>query len=223
MAEGVTANFLEWYNSLISTLPSWAQNFLVLFALVLAIVIFCVFIWKFHKFISKKNILELNLGKYNISRHPFASKFFGVILYLLEYLIILPFLIFFWFSVFILLFLIFLTEDINLNQLLVVAAVLIASIRISSYIPRYGEKVAKEIAKLLPFNLLAFSLLTPNFFSIDRIVTHISQVPSLFDNILIYFLFIIALEMILRFFDFISTLFGHEDEFPKKYNQDDED
>lgn len=214
MAEDVIA-FSSWfsgaYNSFTATLPQWAQNFITLFFLAVLIVIYAVFIWKFYRFIATKNILKLNLNQYNRAEHPFFAKFLAGIFYLLEYIIILPFIIFFWFGVFTI-FLILLTENIEVSSLLIISATIIAAIRLTSYIPRYGENLAKEVAKLLPFTLLAISVLNPNFFSIERVIGHITQIPTFFNEIVIYLVFIIILEIILRFFDFIFTLFGLEEE-----------
>ncbi len=208
---GVGTWFLDVYNSFTATLPSWGQDFITLFFLAVLIAFYAWFIWKFYRFIATKNILDLNLNKYNTSEHPFFTKLLAGVFYLLEYIIILPFLIFFWFGVFTL-FLILLTENIELSNLLIISASAIAAIRLTSYIPKYGEKLAKEIAKLLPFTLLAVSVLNPNFFSVERVLTHLNSLPGFFNQIVVYLGFIILLEIVLRFFDFIFSLFGLEDE-----------
>ena len=82
----------EMMKSALNVLPeifnqSMALNVL-LFAVILAVV--SLFIWKFYRSTSKMNLIELNLSKYNQSEHPLAGKFFALILYLLEYIIIMP-------------------------------------------------------------------------------------------------------------------------------------
>lgn len=207
---GFGAGILEAYNSFLLLLPAWAQNFINLFLLVLLVVIYAVFVWKFYRFVAKKNIIGLNLRKYSRAEHPFFAKLIASGLYLIEYIIILPFLIFFWFAIFTL-FLIFLTENLEIGTLLIISATIIAAIRMTSY---YNEDLSKEIAKLLPFMLLAISLLSPNFFNFERIFSHFSELPNFFGNIAYYLLFIIILEVILRFFDFIFSLFGVGEEKP---------
>jgi len=90
----------------------------------------------------------------------------------------------------------------------------------TSYIPRYGEKLAKEIAKLLPFTLLAISLLEPGFFNFERVIEQLSQIPGLFRQILNFLAFIIALEILLRFFDFLFSLMGLEDPIEAKKREE---
>jgi hypothetical protein len=198
------------YQAFLSSLPELAQNFLSLFALVLLVSIYAVFIWKFYRFVATKNILKLNLSKYNREEHPKIAKLIAAGFYFLEYIIILPFLIFFWFTVFTL-FLIFLTEDLELSNLLLISATIIAAIRMTAY---YEGDLAKDLAKLLPFTLLGLSITKQGFFNIERILGNFEDLPLFFDQILIYLSFIIILEIILRFFEFISSIFK-EDSPPK--------
>jgi len=115
----------------------------------------------------------------------------------------LPFLIFFWFAIFTT-FLIFLTENLEIQNLLIISATIIAAIRMTSY---YNENLSKDLAKLLPFTLLAVSVLSPDFFNIERILSHFSRIPEFLNQIIIYLLFIVILEIVLRFFEFVFSLF----------------
>jgi len=115
----------------------------------------------------------------------------------------LPFLIFFWFAIFTT-FLIFLTENLEIQNLLIISATIIAAIRMTAY---YNENLSKDLAKLLPFTLLAVSVLSPDFFNIERILSHFSRIPEFFNQIIVYLLFIIFLEILLRFFEFVFSLF----------------
>ena len=202
-----TASIIEIYDLFIISLPTWAQNFVNLFFLILLVFLYAFFIWNFYRFIAKKNILGLDLNKYNKTDHPFFTKLFAGTFYFLEYLVILPFIIFFWFAVFTL-FLILLTDNLEVGTLLTVAAVIVAVVRLSCY---YKEDLAKDLAKLLPLTLLAVSLLNQNFFHVEKILNNFATIPSFFPKIIIYLAFIIILEAILRLFDFIFSLFGLED------------
>lgn len=204
VAGNFTTGILETYNSFISSLPPVSQNFINLFLLVLLVVIYVVFIWKFYRFVSKKNMFKLNLAQYNKYENTFFAKILNGILYLAEYIIVLPFLIFFWFSVFTI-FLTFLTETLEIKTILLISAMIIAAIRMTSY---YKEELSRELAKLLPFTLLALSLSNPKFFNIERIFGQLNSLPEFFSQIMYYFIFIIALETLLRFFEFIFSLFG---------------
>ena len=168
---------------------------------------YVLFIWKVHEFISKKNILELNLHKYNTSENSASTKFLAVGFYFLEYIIILPFLIFFWFVVFTLL-LMLLSSGQEVSQILVISAVVVAVIRMTAY---YNETLSKEIAKIFPFTLLAvFALELSTFIQseyIQTIIMRLTQIPSFFSQVFSYLIFILLLEMTLRFFEFIFSFF----------------
>jgi len=223
MAAGnFTSELVEAYNSFLSTLSQPAQSFINLFLLVLLVVIYSIFIWKFYRFISTRNILGLNLSQYNKSEHPLGTRLLAGGLYLAEYIIILPFLIFFWFSVFTI-FLIFLTENLELQTILLISVTIIAAIRMTSYIPNYGENLSKEIAKLFPFTLLAISLLNPSFFDFERVISHLSQLRGLFSVIFNYLIFIIILEIFLRFFEFLFSILGFEDVVEAKKREEKEE
>ena len=202
-----TDSIIEIYNAFISSLPIWAQNFVSLFFLIVLVFLYALFIWKFYRFIATKNIFGLDLNQYNKTSHPFFTKLFAGGFYFLEYIIILPFIIFFWFAIFTF-FLILLTDNLEIGTLLTVAAVIIAVVRLSCY---YKEDLAKDLAKLLPFTLLAIALLNQNFFNFEKILNNLSALPSFFNKIIIYLAFIIILEVVLRFFDFVFSLFGLEE------------
>jgi len=119
----------------------------------------------------------------------------------------LPFLIFFWFGIFTL-FLIFLTEGLDVQTILVISAVIIGAIRMTAY---YKEDVSKEVSKLLPFTLLAVSMTKSNFFNFESILGKVSEIPEFYHYIIYYLAFIIVLEIVLRAFDMIISLFHLEE------------
>jgi|SRR3989344_51061 len=210
-AEGVisnTGNFIsDLYKEFILQLGYFGK-FVNVFLLVFLVVLYSVFIWKLYRFIAKKDFLGLNLNQYNKSNNAFLTKLFTTLFFLLEYILISPFLIFFWFSAFTI-FLIFLTEGHTIASLLLISTVVISAIRMTSY---YSYDLSKDLAKLLPFTLLAISMINPNFFDTQRIFTQLNEIPLFLDNILFYLIFIIGLEILLRFFDFIISLFTSEEE-----------
>jgi len=206
------------YSSLIEALPVSVQKFIAFFIISLGIVIYAVFVWKFYKSVAKKNLIGLNLNKYNKSKHPQATKLIAGGLYLAEYALILPILIFIWFAVFTLL-LIFITENLTIQALLIISATVIAAIRMTCY---YNEELSRDIAKLIPLTLLATSLLNPQFFSVTRVFGLFAEIPSLFGEIGIYLFFIILLEVLLRAFDFLFSLFQIEDPIKKKKDEEKE-
>jgi len=202
VASSASFGISKIYQQFINSMPDYFGNFFGLLILVIVVFIYIIFIWKFYTFISKKNFLKLNSGEPKDAN----SKTIPKILYFLEYIILSPFVIFLEFIIFTT-FLILLTQNIAIKTIFLISATIIAVIRLSSY---YNEILAKDIAKLLPFTLLAIAITTPNFFNVERILTNLSQIPHSLDNVLIYLFFIFLLEATFRFFEFIFSLFGLE-------------
>jgi len=87
--ENLGIQLFEFYQEFIASLPPFAGNFFNFLILVLLVVIYSIFIWKFYKFIAKKNILGLDLNKYNKSTHPFFTKLLASISIPLKYMVLL--------------------------------------------------------------------------------------------------------------------------------------
>lgn len=201
------------YNTLFASLPEWGQNFFSVFILVLVIFIYSLLVWKFYKFIARKDLLELNLSQYNKSQHPSLTKLIAAGFYLLEYIIIVPFMVFFWYAIFTL-FLSVLSETLNIGAILMISATIIGAIRIAAY---YKEELAQEVAKLLPFTLLGVSILDyTKLFNVQRIVDSLYSLPDFAGKIFSYFAFIFLLEIVLRFFNFIFIAMGISEEDSKE-------
>lgn len=206
------------YGVFVSTLPPIIQDFLSLFLLVLLIVIYAIFIWKLYRFIGTKNIFKFDLNKYNRTSHPFLTKIIAAGFYLLEYILIIPFIIFFWYAIFTFFLILFVEEAVAISTILFISAIAIAAIRMCSYLPKYGENLAKELAKILPFTFLAVSVLNPNIFTniVERLSSRFGEISTFFEGIITYLIFIMLLEVILRFFEFIFNIMEIEEVEPPK-------
>src|SRR3989344_4927196 len=155
----------------IESLPIIYQHiFTVAFFMVL-IFVYSIFIWKVYRAISRKDIISLNLGQYNYLEHAVLKKILAGILYFIEYIIILPFLILFWYVIFAGV-LLFFSENISIEQILLLSAAVVGSIRLLAY---YDSDIAAEVAKLLPFTILAITLLSHKFLNISKFTEAINQ------------------------------------------------
>lgn len=212
------------YSEFHSTLPPLFQDFVILFVLVLLIVVYAVFVWKLRNFIGTKNIFNFDLNKYNTSSNPATEKITASMFFLVEYIFVIPFLVFFWFVIFTFFLMLIVEESISISTILIVSAIVVAAIRMSSYIPNYGEKISKDIAKIIPFTFLGIALLNPSVFTglLERIGMRLGNISTFLSGIVNYLLFIISLEVILRFFEFMFNIAGITDTEPET-NQDKEE
>jgi len=198
----------DFFQGIMNSVPTEYQILVSLFLYTVFIIIYAVFIWKFYKFIASREIIELNLKQYNNSTHPILEKVFAVSLYTVEYMIILPFLVLFWFTI-LSLFLLVLSESQDAQQILMISAAIIVSTRATAYI---SEDLSKDIAKILPFTVLAMFVLNPGFFNFTGLFEKIGQIPNIFTHILMFVVFIFIIEFVLRGMYSIVELFRSNDE-----------
>lgn len=155
------------------------------------------FIWEFYKSISRRNLIKLNLSEYNKSEHPVSEKFFAVVLYLIEYVIVMPFLIVLWFAALSAVLLLIAEKGTQVNQILLIAAIVVGASRVLAYLK--GE-ISKDLAKLFPFIALSIYVLTlGNLFNVDEFLGKIKEIPLLFNDIFSYIVAILIVEVALRF------------------------
>jgi len=125
-----------------------------IFIFSLVIFIYALFVWKFYHFVSERDMIHLKLEGYLTSKTPFSKKVIAAISFLIIYLIITPFIVLLWFSIFSV-FLLILSEKLDVQTILLVSGAVISAVRISAY---YKQGLAKDLAKLFPFTLLAVLL-----------------------------------------------------------------
>jgi|APSaa5957512622_1039677.scaffolds.fasta_scaffold60044_2 hypothetical protein len=166
-----------------------------LILLIVGLAVYAIVVYNLYKFVATRDIFNLNLGQYNRVEHAFLFKFFALLLYILEYLLFFPLFLMVWFVAFAVIFMAQ-SPDSIVSNILLISMAMIAAIRIASY---YRQDLAKDIAKLIPFALLAFFLIDGvGAFDWTQSWSLIMQVPSLLDTLIYYFVFVFALELILR-------------------------
>jgi len=176
-------------------------NLLIYTALVF---VYALFVWKFYRFMAEKDILKLNLTKYNRVTLPTLRRIMATFLFFVEYVIILPFVVFFWYTVLATL-LLLLSREQTMQQIFFISAIFISAVRISAYV---NENLAREIAKILPLTALAVFALNPSFFMVP-LIEKVKDAVVLLPNIKTYIIFIFGVEI---FFRFLSLFPFGEDE-----------
>ncbi|RMD67722.1 hypothetical protein D6817_00675, partial [Candidatus Pacearchaeota archaeon] len=143
-----------------------------------------------------------------------ASKLAASALYFLEYVVIAPALLVIWFAALaIVLFLI--AGEKSAQSILLISAVMIASIRILSY---FHEEIAKDLAKLFPFMALSVFILSPNAFNFQSFLDKLSKVPFFIEDIASFIVLILAIEILLRAFHLVYEIWQTEEEKESEEN-----
>ncbi len=196
------------YTSFLTSLPESQRLIFNVFVYVILIALYSIFVYEFYRLLARKNILRLNLSKYNTSTHPSLKKLFAALLFLVEYVIILPIFVFFWFTVLSFL-LLLLSKDQSLQQILLVAAAIIGAVRVTSY---FKEDLSRDLAKMFPFTVLAIFLLSPNFLEFGLVLEKLIQLPDFFHHIFFYLFFVVSFEILIRVIYTVIFLFKRPEE-----------
>lgn len=170
---------------------------------IIGVTIYSIFIFKFYKFLARRDILKLKTDKYYDAYEGAAKKMLRSFFYVLENLVLIPLLVFFWFAVLAVLLLI-LSKNHDPNTILLTSAAIVAAVRITAY---YNENLSQDLAKMIPFALLAVFLVDISYFSIADSITVAKQMVSMWKYLVYYLLFVTALEFVLRIVHAIATLF----------------
>ena len=155
---------------------------------VIGVAIYSVFVYKFYRFLARKKILELKLSEYEM--HPTLKK----LVHGIEVVFLFPFVVFFWFFVMaVLLTLISFTQSIE--SIIYISVAYVSAVRIGAY---YNEDLARDMAKLIPFSLLALFIIDASNMMWLNPFDLMGQLLSVWKTLVYYLVFVILLELVLR-------------------------
>ena len=140
----------------------------------LGITLYAIFVFRFYRFLARKDVFNLDLKQYNRFKHKSLKKMGSIGFYILEYVIIFPVLIVFWSAIMAAL-LLFLSKGYDTPSVLLISMAVVGAIRFTAY---YREDLAKDLAKMLPFGLLAIFLVDTQFISIVDSLEYVIQIPK---------------------------------------------
>ena len=140
-----------------------------IFVLGMAVYAFAVF--KFYRFVAARDMFELDLSKYEESRYRWVRAILQVIMYLAKYIILFPIFAFLWFGVLTLI-LAFLSKEQAFSEILQMALATVTAIRVVAY---YDEDLSRDLAKILPFAVLAIFLIDASLLHYFRLSGHLER------------------------------------------------
>ncbi len=162
---------------------------------VLGLSAYAIFIFRFYRFLAARDMFALDLSRYEKSRRRFVRRVLGVVMYVAKYLVVFPLFAFFWFAVLTLI-LAFLAKDRSFADTLLIALATVSAIRVTAY---YDEDLSRDLAKILPFAVLAIFLIDASFFEISESLLILERANDHRETILYYLFFLVLLEFTLRF------------------------
>ncbi len=175
------------------TLAEFIQTVKPLLIFIIGVTIYSIFIFKFYRFLARKDIVKFNWTKEQ-GFLGWIKKLGKSIIYLVENIILTPVCIFFWFAI-LSTFLLFLTKSGSVGSVILTSMALVSAVRITAY---YNENLSQDLAKMVPFALLGIFLVDASYFSIGSIFEIAKQVPLFWSQLAYYLAFVIGLEISLR-------------------------
>ena len=173
-------------------------------AYVVGMCIYAIFVFKYYRFVASKDMFGLDLSRFEERSFRWARSILHVILYAVKYLMVFPVFAFFWFAV-ITLILAFLAKDQSFSETLLVALATVSAIRVTAY---YDEDLSRDLAKILPFAVLAIFLIDASFFSIRESLDILKEAGDYSEKIVYSLAFLVLLEIVLRLLNGIITAFS---------------
>lgn len=167
---------------------------------VIGVVLYSIFVFRFYRFVARKDVIELRLTQYaqGVERLGNVAR---ILLYGVEYAVLFPVFTVIWFLVFTG-FLAVLARGYTIDALLLVSMTIVTAIRITSY---YTENLSQDLAKLVPFSMLGIFLVQGSeFSSLGRAFSLLFEIPGEWKTVLYYLGFLILLEFTLRSADLIT-------------------
>jgi len=138
--------------------------------LLLEIVIYSIFIFKFYRFLASRDIIKVNYSRYS----NVGLRFIRWIGYLLQNIFLFPVIVFFWFAI-LAMFLGFLGKHQTTESILLVSIALVSAVRVAAY---YSEELSRDLAKMLPFALLGIYLVDQSYFEFAVSLELLKSIPE---------------------------------------------
>ena len=168
----------------------------------IGILAFSYFIWKTSSVLSKREVFLLK-SKYTVEGTKISSGR-KRIHFVVKYLVIFPLMLYGWVVVCVF-FMYVLSTSLSFGTLVLIMVGIISATRIAAH---WNEKLAEDIMKFLPFNLLFTLFLNPDL-DYNKILSSVEHFPIILLELTIFIAFTCVLEGILKLIYFLVSKSRH--------------
>ncbi len=161
---------------------------------VLLMAAYAIFVFKFYRFLAARDMFSVDFSRYEEVNLRWLRSALHMAFYVLKYLVLFPLAAFFWFAVLTLI-LAFLSRGQDFSETLSIAFATVGAIRVTAY---YKEELSQDVAKILPFAVLAAVIIDISFFSVEESLESLQNAKDYTEDILYYLFFLAVLEFVLR-------------------------
>ncbi len=179
---------------LIQMIEEFGQDTLPTLLAIIAIAGYSAFVYLFYRQLARRDLLTLDLSKYESTMTGRIKGFFRTFIFLVQYVIAIPTLIAFWTLVMAVI-LTLLSEGTDHSRNAMIATSVVGAVRIVSY---WTEDLSRDVAKMLPFAVLGVFLVGSTSVKISEFEELYQNIPQLAESYVNSLILLSILETILR-------------------------
>jgi hypothetical protein len=182
---------------------------------IIAIAAYSGFVFMFYRLLAKRDLLTLDLKRYEDSMTGRIRVFFRSLLFVAQYVLLIPILIGFW-TVVMATILTLLSDSSDHTRNAMIATSVVGAVRILAY---WTEDLSRDVAKMLPFAVLGVFLVGSTSVNFSEFEALYSNLPELADAYLNSLILLSILETVLRVGHVVKDLFGGQRRVKKKLKE----
>ncbi len=161
---------------------------------IIAVAVYSGFVFVFYRALAKKDLLKLDLSKYSDDFSGNVKKYLRSVLFVVQYIVIIPILIAFW-TLVLAVILTLLSDSSDHARNALIATSVVGAVRILAY---WTEDLSRDVAKMLPFAVLGVFLVGSTSVQWSEFEDLLSNLPELARSFLSSLLLLAILETLLR-------------------------
>ena len=166
---------------------------------IIAIAVYSGFVFMFYRILAKKDLLTLDLSKYADDFGGKVKKYLRSVLFVIQYVVVVPVLIAFW-TLVLAVILTLLSDSTDHARNALIATSVVGAVRILAY---WTEDLSRDVAKMLPFAVLGVYLVSSTSVQWSEFRELLESLPELAKSFFSSLVLLAILETLLRI---VSTL-----------------
>ena len=161
---------------------------------IIAIAVYSGFVFMFYRILAKKDLLTLDLRKYADDFGGKVKKYLRSMLFVVQYIVVVPILIAFW-TLVLAVILTLLSDSSDHTRNALIATSVVGAVRILAY---WTEDLSRDVAKMLPFAVLGVYLVSSTSVQWSAFQELLESLPELAKSFFSSLVLLAILETLLR-------------------------
>jgi len=184
---------------------------------ILSIAAYSSFVFMFYRVLAKRDLVTLDLSKYANDFKGKLQKYLRSLLFVFQYLILIPLLISFW-TLVLATILTLLSDGTDHSRNALIATSVVGAVRILSY---WTEDLSRDVAKMLPFAVLGVFLVDSTSVQWSQFEDLLNNLPDLAEAFYTSLVLLVILETLLRMASSIRQRFARKPKAEEAFHEAD--